>query len=428
MDTCTEFFELARNLNQERLFVESEKQHLQNLNDRVQKTVEYLFHVAWVAKQQRINLDGLILSKPDSTPSACCQKANMLENIKFVDSYKYLGIHEFHYGEFIQSLRSNPELIAMCLAVGQKLSPEVMHRVVNIIVDSVYGHCMLHEDEQLVLKVLKHLMEMQLATNDNPRRLLRHGTCAFGRVYKVFNEGLFSAKLFLTGALHDAIMHLLMEDKLFLDIDPSKAVVRFPRNERLHRFGAEGTPQYASNLQKYRNLTINKLASLTNKFIAGIRNNLYCFPSSLLWLVKQLYNMVMKARKVEVREVGAMCADLVFAFFICPAIVNPEPYGICDAPISHIARFNLMQVAQILQVLAMAKWEEFDPKLMDLYGKFDKDSMSSVLDFLLEGGVDDCPPTPGIQLQGLVRTAVLITETELTCLVSHRLSVVYFNF
>lgn len=67
-----------------------------------------------------------------------------------------------------------------------------------------------------------------------------------------------------------------------------------------------------------------------------------------------------------------MCSDLVFAFFICPAIVNPEPYGITDAPISDIASFNLMQVAQILQVLAMSKWEEINPKLMDLYGKFEK--------------------------------------------------------
>lgn len=417
MDACSEFFELAQHLNQERLFVASEKQHLQNLHEQVQKTIECLFHVAWIAKQQRINLDGLILSKPNSTPSACCHRANILEGVNFVDSYKHLSINEIQYGEFLQALRNNPGLVAMCLAAGQKLSLEAMPHIVSVLVDSIYGHCMLQEDEQLVLQVLKHLMEMQLATNDNPRRLLRHGTCAFGRVYKVFNEGLFSAKLFLTGALHDAIMNLLMEDELFLDIDPSKAVVRFPLHERQRRFGKEGTVQYTSNLQKYRNWTINKLVNLANKFIAGIRNNLYCFPSSLLWLVKQLYNMVMKARKVEVREVGAMCADLVFAFFICPAIVNPEPYGICDAPISYIARFNLMQVAQILQVLAMAKWEELDPKLMDLYGKFEKDCMSSLLDFLLEGGVDDLPPSANIHLQGLVRTAVLVTESDLQCLI-----------
>lgn len=100
---------------------------------------------------------------------------------------------------------------------------------------------------------------------------------------------------------------------------------------------------------------------------------MYCFPVSLSWLIKQVYETVMKAGMVEQREVGAMCADLLISFFICPAIVNPEPYSITtDTPISYVARFNLMQVAQILQVLAMSKWEDIDPRLMDLYGKFEK--------------------------------------------------------
>lgn len=60
----------------------------------------------------------------------------------------------------------------------------------------------------------------------------------------------------------------------------------------------------------------------------------------------------------------------MFTYFICPAIVNPEPYGIIDAPIGYVARFNLMQVAQILQMLAMRKYEDVDPKVADLYNQF----------------------------------------------------------
>ena len=68
-----------------------------------------------------------------------------------------------------------------------------------------------------------------------------------------------------------------------------------------------------------------------------------------------------------------MCADLIFAMFICPAVCDPEPYGITsDAPISYIARHNLMQVAQILQVLAISNWQEIDKKTRDIYGKFEK--------------------------------------------------------
>ena len=67
-----------------------------------------------------------------------------------------------------------------------------------------------------------------------------------------------------------------------------------------------------------------------------------------------------------------MCTDLVLTMFICPAIVTPEPYGITDAPISAVARFNLIQVAKILQMLAMRKYQPVDPKVEDLYSQFDK--------------------------------------------------------
>ena len=50
-------------------------------------------------------------------------------------------------------------------------------------------------------------------------------------------------------------------------------------------------------------------------------------------------------------EVHAVCVDAVFALFICPAIVDPNALGVIDTPlITYMARSNLMQVAQILQV------------------------------------------------------------------------------
>uniref|UniRef100_T1IJR9 Receptor-mediated endocytosis protein 6 homolog n=1 Tax=Strigamia maritima TaxID=126957 RepID=T1IJR9_STRMM len=419
MGSRAELLELVRYLKQEKLFITSEKQNLQILNEKVLKTVERLYHLSWIAKQQRIILDGLILSRPDCSPALCCQRANVMESVVFVNAYKHLGFQEGLYGDFLQQLRLNPKLLAMCLAAAEKIKIDTMRQAVNVIACSVYGNCILQEDEKYVLNLLRHLMELQLAASENPRRLLRHGSCAFSRVYKTFNEGLFSAKLFLTAALHDPIVNLLMEDELFLDIDPGKAIVRFPLHERLRRFGKENTPDFTANLQRYRNWTITKLVNLTNRFINGIKGSIYCFPSSLIWLVKQLYNIVLKGRKIDRREAGAMCADLLFSFFICPAIVNPEPYGIIsDTPISYIARFNLMQVAQILNVLVMSRWEPIEPKLMDLYGRFDKDCMSSLLDFILEDNVDENPPESSPQLDGLSRSTVLISINDLFSLIA----------
>ena len=100
-----------------------------------------------------------------------------------------------------------------------------------------------------------------------------------------------------------------------------------------------------------------------------------------------MYTMLM-ANKVEPRLVNAVCVDVLFSLFICPAIVDPNPVGIIDTPISYVARSNLMQVAQILQVLALWKWEEIDPRLMDLYSRFDKDTLGTVLEAMLDLGTD----------------------------------------
>lgn len=56
--------------------------------------------------------------------------------------------------------------------------------------------------------------------------------------------------------------------------------------------------------------------------------------------------------------------------YICPAIYDPESYGIItDVQISPVARHNLMQIANILQVLAMPG-DDKDQKAQDLYSKF----------------------------------------------------------
>nr|XP_034194503.1 GTPase-activating protein and VPS9 domain-containing protein 1 [Osmia lignaria]XP_034194504.1 GTPase-activating protein and VPS9 domain-containing protein 1 [Osmia lignaria] len=418
-----DMIELASHLRQERLFVNSEQQNLQLLNEKVLYASSNLAQQAWITTQQRVNLNRLIMSRPDCTPASCCQRANTLENSHFIDVYKYLRYQAcLSYGEFLGALRKSPKLLALCLVEGDKLVPDLVQSIVQSLAAGLYGSCLLPEDKILVLKLLRHLMLLQIVPSDNPRRLLRHGTCAFSRFYSAFHESLFSAKFFLTAALHNPIVQLLMEDEMFLDIDPDKAPVRFPPSERLKKFGKEGTPEYESKLQCYRLWTINSLCQITQRFIVSIRENMHCFPSSVCWLVKQMAGLLRKNGNIDRKEVHAMCTDLVFTYFICPAIVNPEPYGITDAPISYVARFNLMQVGQILQMLSLMKYQTVDSKTFDLYKRFNKDSVSSIIDAMVEGATEELEDEPNAidnnKLQGLSRSAALFTETELNTLIT----------
>ncbi|KAL0275969.1 UNVERIFIED_CONTAM: hypothetical protein PYX00_003663 [Menopon gallinae] len=417
-----ELRDLASHLQREKLFVLSEQQNLQILNERLKYMSTCLGQLAWITSHQRINLNHLILAKVDCLPALSCQRNYTIENVVFVDAYRVLGYQEaLTYGEFLTILRESCEMVAGCLSVGDKMFPEAMPDIVHSLSAGLYGSCLLPEDKVIVMKLLRHLAILQLVPSENPRRLLRHGSCAFARFYSVFHENLYSAKLFLTAALHGPIMKLLMEDEMFLDIDPDKAVLRFPAKERLLKFGPDGSPEQAAKLQRYREWTVKKLVSIAEEFIFSLRDNMHCFPISVCWLVRQMAGLFTKSGFLGEKEIYEICIDLVFTNFICPAIVNPEPYGITDALIGHVARFNLMQVAQILQMLAMRKYEGVDPKVADLYCHFETDCISSLLERILEDSAEtlDDQPTAGetTEVEGLSRSAALFTHSQLNNLV-----------
>lgn len=116
--------------------------------------------------------------------------------------------------------------------------------------------------------------------------------------------------------------------------------------------------------------------------------------------------------------------NLVFTYFICPAIVNPEPHGITDADITQIARYNLIQVANIIQMLAMCKYEPIDNKVQDLYQHFSKDCISSIMEALLKTSSrnplndENVTINSNVKLGNLIRSVALFTEEELQTFVS----------
>lgn len=71
--------------------------------------------------------------------------------------------------------------------------------------------------------MLSELLKVQLiAQSSNCRLLLRKNVATFPRLYRLFSESLPSARVFLTAALHDSVMHVLCQDEIYLDLDPTK--------------------------------------------------------------------------------------------------------------------------------------------------------------------------------------------------------------
>ena len=56
MSLMSDLAELSQHLQQERLFVSTEREQLQRLYDNVRQTSERLLHVAWIGRQQKLIL------------------------------------------------------------------------------------------------------------------------------------------------------------------------------------------------------------------------------------------------------------------------------------------------------------------------------------------------------------------------------------
>ncbi|KAF0301245.1 GTPase-activating protein and VPS9 domain-containing protein 1 [Amphibalanus amphitrite] len=428
-----ELLDLSQCLKREKLFVESEKAQIQDLNIKVMRAVEDLYHLSWITRQQQVNLEGLILSRGDSTPAGCCRRDTQLQAASFVDSYKQLGPIDPFYSELLQQLRSSPPLVARLLLYCEQSEPARVTQLVNTVYSGVFGNGILQEDGSCILQaiqvwceltvvcysappdVLRELMVTQVVNSEEPQRLLRRGSCVFSRVYKAFCEGLFEAKLFLTSALHQPTMQLIMDDEWYLDIDPNKVDEGLSAEERAARpVSGDGPPHSA---------VADRLARLTESFVSEITASAACFPASLAWVVRTLRELLAEAGRCSPDQLSAICVDLMFAFFICPAVVDPVQYGLLEAPVSPAARHNLIQVGQILQVLAMDQADQVDPRLRPFYDRFDKARMPALVSAVLAGGGGAeagpaGPPERGSHLVGLSRSAVLVTRQHLDHLVT----------
>lgn len=231
--------------------------------------------------------------------------------------------------EFLKSLRDKPHYLAQLIVKSEKFNTSLSinsaqfingvdnnffsaQHLIPIVFQSLYGNCVLTQDEHLCLQLLKHLMEIQFSssndsiklnsflnlnetTNSNVdlRRLIRKQSCSFNIVFKLYTSFSYSAQLFLTAALYEPINQILT-DEWFLDIDPDKALARFSTEELINKFGHPSSKEYKIKTQKYREKIVNLLYTITSSFIDSINASLYSFPESLTWLVHQLYKLVGK--------------------------------------------------------------------------------------------------------------------------------------
>jgi len=259
--------------------------------------------------------------------------------------------------------------LALSLATADRLSllsASQLGQIINTIATGLYGNAINTKDVELLLKLLRELIEIQLLTSEQPRRLLRTNSSSFARLYQRLVESLFSARIFLTAALHAPLMGVLSEHEIWLDLDPHKLMQSFTPKEREKRFGREGDEEYQRNVTRFHAETLGKLHSHVQEFVKSLQQSWALFPSSLRWLLQTLSQQLRQSLRHEEQDIRQLLTDLVFTHFISPAIASADLLGIIDVNVSERMRHNLNQIVRLLQRLALNDEDSELVHLMDL--------------------------------------------------------------
>lgn len=183
------------------------------------------------------------------------------------------------------------------------------------------------------------------------------------------------------------------------------------------RFGTEGTAAYNDKIQQFHNSTLSSLHETSMLFIQSLLDHWTLFPSTLRWVLQTMRHLL-KSVHIHENVVNDILVDMAFTNFICIAIVSPDLIGIADASISENARYNLIQIGQILQMLALNKHENIDQKYEGLVAYFQANVVADLMDQLLESDYDISMTTMAIPQQNdFGRDHVLVTNNELNIFV-----------
>ena len=371
-DQYEKLYALQKRLKGERLFIRQDKDIIRSLNENVNDTCKNVYHLAWATRQLWRNVERL-LTGARVFPSECMQTSIHIENVVFEDASRHLGYQDAMYGEFLSSLRNSPKLVALMLNCATRHGVDIGN-LTKFLLSCLYGSCLLKEDEQFVLKILKTLIEIQIMTSNNVVDYFcspKSSLTGFTIVLQLYSKMLFTSRLYLTAALHGAVMQVIVDDSVFLDIEMNTILNRLPIKVIREKFGDPGTPKSNRKMSEYIEYQKSCLISLCNKFLKSLRDKIYCFPTSIRWVLMEL-GTALRIKTNDELKTKALLGHVLMNFFICPAIINPEPYGInSDAFVSETARYNLVQVASILRSMALAELGMKDQKVQKLLAAFE---------------------------------------------------------
>ena len=339
---------LVEKLRQEQEFVSFYKRHIQLSVQELNGCCDTVFFSLWLSHTLSYGLHRVLAHHLYTVEwSFAFSRAPFVNFVNASQAIQSSFLVE-QYSAFLGKLLGEPKLLAEVLRWAETEGLDC-NWLINDLMSVVYGHCMFQRDHVLFLLLLKELLRHLVNGCDSPKDLLSGVEPVFNRALSEYCTQLVELRTFLTEALQEPLMHVLMcED--YLEYDVNKAGSRFQANTE----GQSGPLLDGSVFLFSEDLesSCEQLAILSTMFLENLNKMLGQFPLSLRWLLGSLKSLMQrKWSGISKVELHRPISDILFGSILSSAIVNPESYGIIDPSmvIGPVVRYNLSQIMAVLQ-------------------------------------------------------------------------------
>ena len=345
---CRDLVSLVEKLRQEQEFSLFYKTQIRQTIQDINRHCDRVFQSLWLSQCLAYGLEKVRLHH-----TQCIEWTWALEQVgyvQFVDAVKVLksSLLIENYNKFLGSLLNDPALLAQVLvwAESEGLNSTTL---ISDLISVVYGHCVFQHDHTLFLGLLKELLRHLVSRAESPKELFSGVEPIFCRVLTEYCNQLVDLQTFLTEAFQLPLAEtFLCED--YLEFDVNKAGTRFQSS--IGSTDGHLLDSSAFLFGEDLDSSCDHLAKMAMQFIDGIRCLADQFPPSLKWVLASLKSLVRKKWPyISAVELRRPVSSVLFGPILGSTVVNPDSHGVCDMEvvISPVARYNLSQVASVLQ-------------------------------------------------------------------------------
>ena len=117
-----------------------------------------------------------------------------------------------------------------------------------------------------------------------------------------FNRALPESRLFLTAALYQPIVQVLLDEGPPLEINHEKVCDYFSPRELGARFGTRGTPEFQRKVEEFCENTKRRLDEHVRRFSHAIEQSLACFPSAIAYVIGRAHRQSFKLYSSKLKK------------------------------------------------------------------------------------------------------------------------------